>query len=515
LINRIIELPYVSNVINDSRIFVSLNESISLIDADEASLIFDNNGYLLEGKGVTIAFLDTGINYNHFDLRDNFLGGYDFVNEDNDPMDDNGHGTHCAGIAVGTGKISNYTIKGIAPKAKYYSYKVMDSNGIGYVSWFIEAMERSIDPNQDGDYSDSVDIISISAGDPYGNSNDTLSIAANNAVNLGVIVVASAGNNGPDYDSISSPGCAKNVICVGATDKNDNIALFSSRGSLSNDIIKPDILAPGVNIFSTWINGKYKVLSGTSMSCPHVVGSIALLLQKYPNFSPEDVKDSLITSAINLNYDRATQGYGRLNVLNSILSDGIPISKLLDFNFLDDGFVEIIGTALAKDFQSYKLYYKIEDNKIGNQSWIFLFENSLPVNNNILYLWNISLLNKEKYHIKLEVINNLLNITDKKTIHINESNSDSKIFIDSPDIIVEFEKFNVFLNNENGEMKKAFYLITFSNAFPRFKYGLSPYFIAPKILDKNITKDIGNITVFWFDEGLKTLNKTIMLNKKI
>ncbi len=143
------------------------------------------------------------------------IGGYDFVNYDSDPMDDNGHGTHCAAIAA-----SNGTLRGVAPSAKLYAYKVLDSSGSGYTSDIIAALDAAVDPNGDNDTSDHVDVISMSLG-ASGTPDDALSLATDNTVDAGVVVVAAAGNDGPDNYSIGCPGCARKALTVGATYKNN------------------------------------------------------------------------------------------------------------------------------------------------------------------------------------------------------------------------------------------------------------------------------------------------------
>jgi len=320
VLKKIKELPYVSNVYPNYKLSICLDESIPLINADDVWKLHDSYNRNITGKNITIAFLDTGVDYNHPDLKDNFIGGYDFVNNDSDPMDDHirGHGTHCAGIAVGKGNESNYKYVGVAPDAKFYAYKILNESGIGNTSSFLAGMDRAIDPNNDGDFSDHVDIISISAGDDSGNPDDPLSLAADNAVDIGVVVVAAAGNNGPGKSTIVSPGCAQKVICVGATDKYDRIYDRSSRGPTSIGMVKPDVVAPGVNIKSTKLGGGYIYLTGTSMATPHVAGAAALLMQACPNFTTYEVKITLINTAFDLGYDENTQGSGRINVLRAV-----------------------------------------------------------------------------------------------------------------------------------------------------------------------------------------------------
>ncbi|GAG81134.1 unnamed protein product, partial [marine sediment metagenome] len=269
---------------------IVLDESVPLIGAPEVwKLDADGNNCAtsgkrcLTGKDITIAIIDTGVDYTHPDLGGCFgsgckvIGGYDFINDDADPMDDHGHGTHCAATAAGDG-----VLKGVAPYADIISYKVLSSRGSGSWSDVIAGIERSVDPNQDGNFSDHVDIISMSLGG-YGNPDDPVSTAVDNAVDNGVVAVIAAGNSGPGEQSIGSPGTSRKAITVGATDKNDYIAEFSSRGPVIWDngaILKPDIVAPGVSICAAqwddaWsknecLDTEHTSISGTSMATPHV-----------------------------------------------------------------------------------------------------------------------------------------------------------------------------------------------------------------------------------------------------
>ena len=327
-VNEIKELPYVKDVIPNIKISAALDESAPLINADDVWKMNDSYGRNITGKGITMAILDTGVDYTHPDLIDNYIsdGSYDFVNNDTDPMDDHfkSHGTHCAGIACGKGIDSNYQYVGIAPDAKFYAYKILDENGTGDNEAFFAGFEAAIDPNGDLDASDHVDIISISFGTHTpGSPDDVLSQMADDAVEAGIVVVAAAGNQGPFAKTISSPGCAINVICVGSSTKDDKISGSSSRGPVEWNgtyMIKPDIVAPGVNIMSTNIGGGYISMSGTSMAVPHVCGAAALLLQAKPELknNPDMVKNILKESATDINYDANTQGSGRLNIAKAL-----------------------------------------------------------------------------------------------------------------------------------------------------------------------------------------------------
>ncbi|MDH7507457.1 MAG: S8 family peptidase, partial [Candidatus Thermoplasmatota archaeon] len=330
-IQKIKDLPYVKNIIPNYKISATLDVSVPLINADELWKMKDSNNVNITGKGVNIAILDTGVDYNHPDLKDNYIeaGSYDFINNDTDPMDDNGHGTHCAGIICGKGYSSNFKYVGVAPDAKYYAIKILDENGNGNFETYLSGMEKALDPNGDGDYSDHADIISLSFGtNTPGRPDDQFCEIVDNVVKEGIVVVVAAGNNGSDFNTITSPGCARLSICVGATDKNDVIASFSSCGPVEwdgNYLVKPDIVAPGVNIISTKKGGGYIAKSGTSMSAPHVAGAAALILQARSDFTPEQVKQVLKEKAKNLGYNQNIQGSGRIDVLNVLKKDTLYI----------------------------------------------------------------------------------------------------------------------------------------------------------------------------------------------
>ena len=334
LVKRIKDLPYVKDVVPNFKISITLDDSVPLISADDMWKMKDAYGRNITGHGVTIAILDTGVDYTHPDLEDNYIQNlsYDFVNDDNDTMDDNGHGTHIAGIAVGKGKESNYQYVGVAPDAKLYVFKILDENGEGNYETYVAGMEASIDPNGDGDTSDHVDIVSLSFGtEEPGNSTDRLCQVADDLVGAGIVVVAAAGNLGDKNRTITSPGCAQNAICVGSTDKDDKIAFSSSRGPVEwngNYMIKPDIVAPGVSITSTKNGGGYTIKSGTSMATPHIAGAAALILQANPDFSPDEVKSVLKETAVDLNYDPNTQGSGRIDLLRANSTDDLLIIEV-------------------------------------------------------------------------------------------------------------------------------------------------------------------------------------------
>lgn len=415
----------------------------------------------LNGEGVKVGIIDTGVDYNHWDLADQFtIGnlGYDIVNDDNDPMetlpgDPNGeetyHGTHVAG-----------TIAYIAPEASLFAYRVLGPGGWGSTDTIIAGIEQAV--------ADEMDVINLSLGDPTNSSDDAAAIAINNAIDGGVVAVVANGNDGPEDWSVGSPATSLKAISVGASnppievpvidyvggsiltglmsfspgidelsgeyqleyvglgtaeevsaldltgkvaliergtisfaekslnaqaqgavaavifnnadgsfggtlgelgnyiptlsisgldgeelldqmdanpdftisfllsDGTDLVADFSSRGPVMDNLtMKPDVVAPGVDIVSTvpyYVVGNpegvytdaYASLQGTSMAAPHVAGVAALLLQKYPDWTPYDVKAALMNNAkqlVDINGDRYglnEQGAGRIDVTETL-----------------------------------------------------------------------------------------------------------------------------------------------------------------------------------------------------
>lgn len=334
----------VKGVFPDYVVHTLLNESVPLIGADQVWLLDDSNGQNVTGIGIEVAIIDTGIDYTHPDLGGSFgpgnkvAGGYDFVNDDPDPFDDYGHGTHVAGIVAANG-----TLKGVAPEATLFAYKVLDNYGYGYTSDIISALEMSANPDSDPITEDAHDVVNLSLGGP-GSPNDPLSQAVTNAVQAGVLVAAAAGNSGPDYWSIGSPGGAQAALTVGATDKSDTLANFSSRGPIRGhyDIVKPDILAPGVNIYSTVpLEGRlgdpsrYAYLNGTSMATPHIAGAAALIKQLHPDWTPEMIRAGLVNYAVDLDFNIFQQGSGRVQILETALGNSLVDPSLISFGKVD------------------------------------------------------------------------------------------------------------------------------------------------------------------------------------
>ncbi|MFC2032325.1 S8 family serine peptidase [Chloroflexota bacterium] len=226
-----------------------------------AGIVHDGSN---KGTGVKIAIIDSGVDYDHPDLNDNYAGGWDFVNNDGDPMDDDGHGTHVAGTIAA--EDNNVGVVGVAPEARIYALKVLGADGSGSYSDVIAALEWAVD--------NGIQVTNNS----YGSSSDpgeTVKEAFDNAYAAGVLHVAAAGNNGVPPgrgDNVIYPARWGTVIAVSATDGSNIRAKWSSTG--------PDVelAAPGVNINSTRLGGGYIGMSGTSMASPHVAGTAALVI---------------------------------------------------------------------------------------------------------------------------------------------------------------------------------------------------------------------------------------------
>lgn len=272
-----------------------------------------------KGGGVNVAIIDTGIDYSHPDLTANYRGGKDFVNGDLDPFDDNGHGTHCAGIIAGVD--NDIGVIGVVPETNLYALKILDSTGSGSSSNLIAAIEWAIDTRKDENYSNDIQIISMSLG----SNNGVLALQSecSKAYDYGILLVAAAGNDGKisgTGDTVDYPGAYNSVIAVAATDPTDKRASFSSTGPAV------ELAAPGVNIYSTYllVGSTYKTLSGTSMACPHVAGTAALILAANPSFTNENVRTKLEQTATDLGTSGRDNWYG-FGLVNAEAAAAIPI----------------------------------------------------------------------------------------------------------------------------------------------------------------------------------------------
>lgn len=258
------------------------------------------------GKGCTVVVMDTGVSP-HRDLDGHIWVYRDFIGGRMEKYDDNGHGTHVCGI-IGGNRI------GMAPECKMIVLKVLDETGNGSVNhsmsafrWILENRERF-----------NIRVVNISMGmAPKQNEEGARYIlgAVELLWDMGIVVVAAAGNLGPEAGSITIPGLHKKIITVGSYDH-----IKSGQGSISENILKPDLVAPGTRIFScnarweTDAKELYVAKNGTSMSTPIVTGAIAQLLSRYPDMPNYEVKRRVMSSCDDLKLPRIRQGSGLLNV---------------------------------------------------------------------------------------------------------------------------------------------------------------------------------------------------------
>ena len=468
------------------------------------------------GKTIKIAVIDTGVNFDHPDLLGigedgKIVGGYDFIENDNFPQDTNGHGTQVAGIIAADGETT-----GIAPKSKILAYRVSEDGEAVSSDLIIKAIKQAI--------SDEADIINISLGVDI--IHDEIDHAVNEAVKNGIVVVAAAGNSGPDNETIGSPGANPNAITVGATYNDidssivstlqigeeqfqvlpmlgteiisekiieeiefggfgreqdlkyldvknkillverggevedevvffsekehvavnngakaiivfnnepgifygelihefipenyvpsipavsitqedglkikkmlntktigiidvfnhpDFVAMFSSRGPVSPFYEKPDLVAPGVFVKTTSLGEKYNITSGTSYAAPHIAGAVALLLEKNPEFTPQEIKSKLITTS-NLvtdpfgnEFPMNIGGAGRVNVTDAFNSELLILPSNLRFDLSTEKNSQTKNLHLNldkldnqleikfSDFVNVNFDYNLEDNFI-------------------------------------------------------------------------------------------------------------------------------------------------------
>lgn len=264
------------------------------------------------GKGIGVCILDTGI-YEHIDFTGRIWAFYDFLAFKRRPYDDNGHGTHVAGLVAGDGTASMGKYRGAAPGCGIISLKVLDRYGTGSQDDVLRAL-RWIRENRQ-QYR--IRVVNISVGTTCNSKRNHARLleSVEQLWDEGVVVVTAAGNQGPRPGSITAPGSSKKVITVGSSDLLEGRSAISGRGPTEECVCKPDIVAPGNKIMSC-VPGKpysYGVKSGTSMSTPLVTGAIACALEKNPALTNTDIKTMLMNSAEDMGLPQNLQGWGKFN----------------------------------------------------------------------------------------------------------------------------------------------------------------------------------------------------------
>ncbi|QDY78706.1 S8 family peptidase [Streptomyces qinzhouensis] len=267
-----------------------------------------------DGTGVRIAVLDTGIDGSHPDLAGKVVAERNFSSAA-DAGDRNGHGTHVASTAAGTGAKSGGTHKGVAPGAQLINGKVLDDFGSGTWSEIMAGIDWAV--------AQGADVVNMSLGGSDSPGVDPVEALVDKyTVEKGVLFAIAAGNAGSGAYTVGTPGTATGALTVGAVDDNDEIAFFSSRGPRFGDGgIKPDVTAPGVAVTAAAATGTvpgsppgYTNMDGTSMAAPHAAGAAALLKQRHPDWAGARIKAALTSSAKPGPYDVFTQGSGRIAV---------------------------------------------------------------------------------------------------------------------------------------------------------------------------------------------------------
>ena len=338
----------------DGKREISLDESVPQIGAPEAW----EAGYT--GEGVRVAILDTGIDASHPDLAGQVARARNFTEESAEDLV--GHGTHVASTIAGTAAASSGRYKGVAPDATLYDGKVCDEFGgcsesaiLGGMEWAATVVKARV--------------VNISLGGTDTPGVDLLEEAVNTlTAHTGTLFVIAAGNEGPGAGTVGSPGSARDALTVGAVDKQDELAEFSSRGPRVGDgAVKPDVTAPGVDIVAAkaekaWIGDpvgeEYLRLSGTSMATPHTAGAAALLAQQHPGWEAGELKGALMGSAKPAADQTAfQQGTGRIDVGQGIEQSVITKPGSLSF-----------GTARWPHNDDTPVTRKLTYRNLGDQS---------------------------------------------------------------------------------------------------------------------------------------------------
>ncbi|MET7384262.1 S8 family serine peptidase [Streptomyces sp. NPDC005529] len=288
----------------------------------------------LDGAGVKVAVLDTGVDADHPDLAGRISATKVFVNGQ-DAVDRTGHGTHTASTIAGTGAESDGRYAGMAPKADLLIGKVLGDDGSGSLSGIVDGMEWAV--------AQGAGVVSMSLGSDGATSCTGPDVEAVERLGGKALFVIAAGNASL-HGTVSTPGCAPSALTVGAVDRKNETAYFSSRGpSVDGLSAKPDIASQGVDVVAAKAGGRgdqaYQSMSGTSMATPHVAGGAALLLQQHPGLTPAQLKALLTSSAARTDAPVLDQGSGPLDVARAVtqpvLADPAPL--LGDFAYPQAG----------------------------------------------------------------------------------------------------------------------------------------------------------------------------------
>jgi parallel beta-helix repeat protein len=391
-------------------------------------------------EDIVIAVIDTGVDYYHPDLRDNiyinedeipgnrrdddFNGyiddvyGWDFYNKDNDPFDDQGHGTHCAGTASAVTN-NEIGVAGVSWNCKIMPVKFLSSTGNGTTTDGINAITYAAN--------NGADVISMSWGGGF--PSFLMESALRIAHSKGVVLVAAAGND--NSKAKHYPSGYEDVISVAATDINNYRAYFSNYGSWV------DVAAPGVNIISTVPNNKYESYSGTSMACPHVAGLAGLILSKDNSLSPDRVRSIIEYSIDRLDpYDFPLRR-GKINAYKALQRGTGNVDSIIESPYHGqevEGTIDIIGTASGEGFEYYTIEYT-KNAETEESEWLELTNSANSIKNQKMFSIDTTELAEGLYTIRLRVISD--NSVYEDTIWILINNEINTINVDDdggPDI---------------------------------------------------------------------------------
>ncbi|PEO39549.1 S8 family peptidase [Bacillus pseudomycoides] len=300
-----------------AEVFEEVNEiplGVKLIKAPE---IWDKSE---KGKNIVVAVLDTGCQIDHIDLKDRIIGGRNFTTDYNhDPnnfSDNAGHGTHVAGTIAATE--NNKGVVGVAPEVKLLILKVLNGEESGPYEWIINGINHAV--KWEGSNGEKVRVISMSLEGSV--NSPQLHQAVKNAVDNDILVVCASGNKGDcseQTDELAYPGSYQEVVEVGAIDLNKKLACFSNSNK-NIDLVAPgDGFFLGEGILSTYINGGYAKLFGTSMATPHIAGAAALIIKECEKefgrtLSEDEIYAQLIKRTTSLQYDKRSEGNGLIDL---------------------------------------------------------------------------------------------------------------------------------------------------------------------------------------------------------
>jgi len=472
---------------------ITLDRRIRVLRADGMKIVNYNfsKDYGLSGEDIRVAVIDTGV-YNHSEFGNRIIkqkcfcsDGCCFNNsiESDIAIDDHGHGTHVAGIIAG--------VNGIAPNASIISIKVLDSSGSGYDSDIVNGINWAVE--------NGANVISMSFGLSYSEYTDCYelgtSLAIDNASNY-VVVVVSAGNDGPDNNTISAPACVKNVIAVGSISDSGSVSTFSSRGPTNDNRIKPDLVAPGEGINSTHLNDQYRSFSGTSMSAPFVSGAATLIMEKYNKTfgylpSPHLVKTILINSA------NSTE---RNNIYGSGILD---IERALDsINYsLNDSIKN--GEKIFGSSYRTTLYWSENSSIHNNLTVIIQFNNTNTTltsgSDNLIQFWmnnsykviiSASLTENQEFFLALNEFEEDINETDYNNTEIIKSMPEIRLWINGTEGNYTCNKGSII--NITGWVNHSLPLRILTN---------SSVFNSSSVLINTSELDIGEYNITAYTEG--------------